>query len=983
MDLSRSVLDTWHSFVQQAENNPNSELEIRFSTIPPRDLYKPMEHADYKRPPHYKFKPWIDEGSFHRLYSVLKGLGLSETFAHTDEFLYPDMGVRYVCPVEPSGEPFYLRKSRDRFGGNYDLFQYLVRLSLSQENIVQIAPDGASFPQQQRTKRRWSFVDANRPMIRFDLTKVETDYMTGTEGSRRSSYEVEIEWVRGHRGQVGDLIEACNFVLRVLQASPFVISLPARHNAMNDYISLTTKNHFIGAQPETLQRRHLGTLSGKEYSVTEKIDGERCLMLIASGTGDVFLFTRKMQVRATGLRLVEYAGTLLDIELVRDHEYHVFDLVCFKGNDLRGNPTYGLRERLRICKEIVSAFNCPARVFLKDFVWSIADINKLPQTTYEKDGYILTPVNEPYPTRAGWTSLLKWKPAELNSVDFLLVFDADGTPRVHVGLRDNTTVPFSFCSRVVIDDTLHERQGCIVECVYDSKLKAWTVMRVREDKQKPNYHKVAESVWEAIQDPVSLDDLIGTPTPVVGVNVDEDCTTQTCEKVRASHNRIKSDLITKACASVAKGKLRVLDLGCGRGGDLFKWEKASTEVSEYVGVDVNGAFLEEARRRTKDLKRMKTQFIQADLSVDKLQLDGQFDIVSCQFCFHYFYKSQATLQHFLSLLRRYLRDDGIFIMTTMDGYSVYSHIMQQSKNGLFTLTPKFNTKVGLDVLRLQEYGIGLNIKLQGEESLILQQYELEEYLVFPDLFTKTMSKHGFLLEDTSRFVGTTDLSEDERVFSEMNRSYVFRKKDVCSYQTTDCTLLKGGKWLETEIGGGEVSLLETSYSFGKLLGFITGCDVSEEIQTTDLDLSSVQEACQLNVVFGLLSPFGDLEKYVYPRCFTEDVRVMFVDKVGRVLVRKEAGSRDLGCFFEPSEVVLAKLKGESDGGTSVVPAVSTVGEDNDGGDDFTLLGRRVAGRTKDCWSIKELKDLAKEKGIALQSNMKKMEMAVYISGKIQ
>ena len=42
----------------------------------------------------------------------------------------------------------------------------------------------------------------------------------------------------------------------------------------------------------------------------------------------------------------------------------------------------------------------------------------------------------------------------------------------------------------------------------------------------------------------------------------------------------------------------LLDLGCGRGGDLSKWREA--EVQRVLGMDLSADQLEDARRRAKD-----------------------------------------------------------------------------------------------------------------------------------------------------------------------------------------------------------------------------------------------------------------------------------------------------------------------------------------------------------------------------------------------
>jgi len=47
-------------------------------------------------------------------------------------------------------------------------------------------------------------------------------------------------------------------------------------------------------------------------------------------------------------------------------------------------------------------------------------------------------------------------------------------------------------------------------------------------------------------------------------------------------------------------KIRVLELGCGKGGDLIKWQKA--HVDEYVGVDIAETSVAQARQRWEGLK---------------------------------------------------------------------------------------------------------------------------------------------------------------------------------------------------------------------------------------------------------------------------------------------------------------------------------------------------------------------------------------------
>lgn len=53
-----------------------------------------------------------------------------------------------------------------------------------------------------------------------------------------------------------------------------------------------------------------------------------------------------------------------------------------------------------------------------------------------------------------------------------------------------------------------------------------------------------------------------------------------------------SQLISKASKDTANAGLRVLDLACGKGGDLGKWASHPDGVEKYVGSDIAFGSLE-------------------------------------------------------------------------------------------------------------------------------------------------------------------------------------------------------------------------------------------------------------------------------------------------------------------------------------------------------------------------------------------------------
>ena len=118
-----------------------------------------------------------------------------------------------------------------------------------------------------------------------------------------------------------------------------------------------------------------------------------------------------------------------------------------------------------------------------------------------------------------------------------------------------------------------------------------------------------------------------------------------------------------------KGK--VLDLGCGKGGDLQKWQKSRAEL--FVGLDIAETSISQARERATSLRSaggFRAEFFTLDcysrpLSdvLDKTMLEKPFDVVSMQFCMHYAFENISKVRMMLENVARYLRPGGRFVGT--------------------------------------------------------------------------------------------------------------------------------------------------------------------------------------------------------------------------------------------------------------------------------------------------------------------------------
>jgi len=170
------------------------------------------------------------------------------------------------------------------------------------------------------------------------------------------------------------------------------------------------------------------------------------------------------------------------------------------------------------------------------------------------------------------------------------------------------------------------------------------------------------------------------------------------------HNDVKRELIN----CYARGARRLLDLACGRGGDLKKWADAG--IKEVVGVDLSPMEIQEAKRRYKELKgkMIEVDFKQSDdIGVTSPILfapddaPASFDAVTCMFALHYFFASETALGHLLSTVAANLKPGGVFFGVCPDGTRVQSAIDESHKrqgvgNSIFSLKPCIRGKVVME-----------------------------------------------------------------------------------------------------------------------------------------------------------------------------------------------------------------------------------------------------------------------------------------------
>ncbi|KAJ2894196.1 hypothetical protein MKZ38_007836 [Zalerion maritima] len=349
---------------------------------------------------------------------------------------------------------------------------------------------------------------------------------------------------------------------------------------------------FPGAQPVSFARKHLDELRSRDYFVCEKSDGIRYLLYLTSISGadgtpheTPFLIDRKntyWHIGVTELHFPQKNGpdssfhtdTLIDGELVMDEypdgakipRFIVFDCLLLDGQSLM---TRTLDKRLGYFKEMVltpyqdllnrypdekkyQPFTVELKSMQVAYGIELMFNSILPELKHGNDGLIFTCRGSAYQFGTD-DHILKWKPAEENTIDFRWKLDFppyvpdeedraegvtepytnyDDPPRVHLYVHRGRDVADGKAARPFVSshvankwyekwgemhlpeeewelmkglgDPLDER---VVEAHMDEQ-RRWRFLRFRDDKEESNFHTVAESVVQSINDSVTKEELL-------------------------------------------------------------------------------------------------------------------------------------------------------------------------------------------------------------------------------------------------------------------------------------------------------------------------------------------------------------------------------------------------------------------------------------------------------------------------------------------
>jgi SAM-dependent methyltransferase len=266
--------------------------------------------------------------------------------------------------------------------------------------------------------------------------------------------------------------------------------------------------------------------------------------------------------------------------------------------------------------------------------------------------------------------------------------------------------------------------------------------------------------------------------------------------LREFHNKyIKNDILIKRV--LRGGNKTLVDLACGKGGDLFKW--IQNRARAVIGIDTSGDGITNSedgayKRYVQDIKKFgmgtvpKIAFVIGNSSKNivsgeagatpeesnmlrsifgKYKPDGPVppyirdvmassflagtDVAACMFALHYFFENKATLDGFLRNLSEIVKIGGYFIGCCFDGDKIFQllHGVERgrSRSGEIEGVPLWTIKKDYDAVELLSDDSSLGLAIDVEFISIGPAQR--EYLVPFDLLTKKMESIGFSLLNAS------------------------------------------------------------------------------------------------------------------------------------------------------------------------------------------------------------------------------------------
>ena len=481
-----------------------------------------------------------------------------------------------------------------------------------------------------------------------------------------------------------------------------------------------------------------------KYKVGYKSDGVRVLLYV--GNGGAWIVSDKdfkLLTRFEKLKSKSEKDLVFDCELMEDGEVIVFDCPLMwdtdggferRGNAMKEDHDIRLSRFDKMLPEEIKNKLGKLKIKVKTFVdvHTPADFFReckdllMSSSGVDNDGLIFIPNNTQYhPTndkgqrvsklkRQGnltqVPSICKWKPADKLTVDFLWN-PADQSLKTSEGkshFEKGGRIDFEGVEAGIVE-TLPSTSGGIVNVKF---------IRRRDDKVKPNSDWViSRTTLKLLRDPITTETMSG----------------ETVRLMRKYHLRIKRSLFAKAHGE------RLLDIGSGKGADVFPWKK----YDEIYAVEPNEENIKVLKERL-GADRIKVTIINAKgqetAKIKEVIGDSSCDVVAIMLSMTFFWESEETLSGLINTIIKNTDRNSMIIFMTM---SEYEKDLQNSSYSL-KLTDKEKGEI--------------KINFTHEGAIVKNQ---TEWLVNLEELKKRLGMYGFRFSSIEKATTESMLNERE------------------------------------------------------------------------------------------------------------------------------------------------------------------------------------------------------------------------------
>jgi mRNA (guanine-N7-)-methyltransferase len=239
------------------------------------------------------------------------------------------------------------------------------------------------------------------------------------------------------------------------------------------------------------------------------------------------------------------------------------------------------------------------------------------------------------------------------------------------------------------------------------------------------------------------------------------------------HNNVKLSLYEM----FTKQGDHLIDIGCGKGGDLHKWERR--RLRSVLAVDISGPYISEAKRRHSEKRAMRTHvtFLQTDAFSEAASIDdgSTYDAMSCMFCLHYAACDEASIHRAFKNASTLLKTGGVFFGVCADGDVIEKggnvandivHItLDNSNDSQWGCAYEFTLCDSIVSENNREY-----ITRQSDLIQVAAQYNIAPMPLKDCAQWKTREGHAF-----ANLIGTDEQTDEEKQVSAMYFVYAFVK----------------------------------------------------------------------------------------------------------------------------------------------------------------------------------------------------------------